>query len=225
MSEVFRVTWTIIPQTPPQPWLHCSQCGGVRRFSSSDRIRVNANGKRVDAWLLYRCSSCGGTWNRPILERRHVRTIDPAYLAGLSRNDPALARRLAFDSEGLRHWTERLEHCGDVAVRKEPASANPAAVQRLAVLCIVPVPLALRIDRLLATELRLTRSRVHGLAAAGAVTISPGGPRALRRPVRDGMCLTIAVPADDGGRMAAAAAGDGQRANPDGGGLFRLHSP
>ena len=67
------------------------------RFHSSDKIRVNANGKRVDAWLVYKCTCCGSSWNRPILERRPVRTIEPDLLMSLRASEPMLARRLAFD--------------------------------------------------------------------------------------------------------------------------------
>src|SRR5689334_17573730 len=97
MSDVLRVKWTIGVAKPPQPLLHCSRCNGTTNFGASDRIRVNSNGRRIDAWLIYRCTSCDITWNRPILERRRVRSIDPLFLAALQANDPRLARRLALD--------------------------------------------------------------------------------------------------------------------------------
>ena len=116
MSDVLRVQWTIIPRTAPQPWLNCNRCGGVRRFRTSDKIRVNANGKRLDAWLIYRCISCDNTWNRPILERQHVRTIDPEFLMSLRANEPALARRLASDVEELKRQAARVEAFDDVRI-------------------------------------------------------------------------------------------------------------
>src|SRR5688572_32660805 len=61
-----------------------------------------SNGKRVDAWLIYKCMSCDNTWNRPVLERRHVSTIDPHLLASLQVNDPELSRRLALDRKSTR---------------------------------------------------------------------------------------------------------------------------
>ena len=110
MSDVLRVQWTIIPGSAPEPWLNCNRCRGTTRFRTSGKIRVNANGKRVDAWLIYKCTSCDNTWNRPVLERRHVSTIDPHLLASLQANDPDLSRRLAF--EKLRRKLE-VEHFDD----------------------------------------------------------------------------------------------------------------
>ena len=88
MCDTFRVRWTIIPQIAPQPWIACSGCGGLRAFQSSGKIRLNANGRRLDAWLIYKCLACEKTWNRPIFERQTVRDISPAVLDALQSNDP-----------------------------------------------------------------------------------------------------------------------------------------
>jgi hypothetical protein len=31
---------------------------------------VNAQKKKIDVWLNYRCSSCDGVWKAPVIERR-----------------------------------------------------------------------------------------------------------------------------------------------------------
>ncbi|MBI2738735.1 MAG: DUF1062 domain-containing protein [Rhodospirillales bacterium] len=190
MSDVSRVQWTIIARTAPQPWLGCNRCGEARRFRSSERIRVNANGKRVDAWLIYRCTSCGDTWNRPILERQPVRTIEPDFLMSLHASEPALTRRLAFDVAGLRRSAGRIEEFDDALVIEKVLSERTAPTRRLEILCSVPEPVGLRVDRLLARELRLPRSRIHGLAEAGDLVVFPQGSH-LRRTVRDGMRLVL----------------------------------
>src|SRR5882724_3722987 len=151
MSDTMRVQWTIVPQIAPQPWLNCNRCGGIKPFRSSEKIRVNANGKRVDAWLIYKCTSCDSTWNRPILERRHVRTIDPLFLMSLRANEPELVRRLAFDAENLRRKVGLVEKFDDVVVRKEVLTESMTPVRWLKILCAVPETTGLRLDRLLAT--------------------------------------------------------------------------
>ncbi|TIN82029.1 MAG: DUF1062 domain-containing protein, partial [Mesorhizobium sp.] len=72
-------------------------CGTVKAYCSSGKFRVNANGKRIDVWLIYRCIDCDNSWNFGIFERCNRRDIDPTLLAALERNDPALAHRHAFD--------------------------------------------------------------------------------------------------------------------------------
>ena len=190
MSQVLRAQWTIIAQTAPQPWLTCRRCGEARRFRSSDRVRVNTNGKRVDAWLVYKCTDCDDTWNRPVLERRPVQAIDPEFLASLRANDAAVARRLAFDVEGLRRRADRVAEFDDALVIKRVLSGDATSARQLDILCAVPEPVGLRVDRLLANELGLSRSSVQRLEASGALVASPKGAR-VRRAVRDGMRLLI----------------------------------
>ena len=205
MSDTLRVQWTIVPQMAPQPWLNCNRCGGLKRFRSSEKIRVNANGKRIDAWLIYKCTSCDRTWNRPILERRHVRTIDRRFLMSLHANEPRLARRLAFDAEDLRRRAGHVEEFDNV-VLKDVLSESIMPIRRLEILCTVPEPTRLRVDRLLATELHLSRSRIQSLERTGELIVFNDGSRVLRKAVRDGPCLTINLASTrDGDRIAMSA--------------------
>jgi hypothetical protein len=202
MSDVLRVQWTIIPGSAPEPWLNCNRCRGMTRFRTSGKIRVNANGKRVDAWLIYKCTSCDNTWNRPVLERRPVSTIDPHLLASLQANDPGLSRRLAFETLPRRL---KAEHFDDVTVRKEVVSESVRPVCWLEIVCVVPRTTGLRVDRLLSTELRLSRSRIQTMQNAGHLAARPEG---LRRPLRDGLLVRIELRGvHDGDKIALAATG------------------
>jgi hypothetical protein len=202
MSDVLRVQWTIIPATAPEPWLNCNRCRGTTRFRASGKIRVNANGKRLDAWLIYRCTSCDSTWNRPILERRHVSTIDPRLLASLQANDPDLSRRLAFEKVRRRL---KMEHFDDATVRKEVVSESARPACRLEIICVVPETSGLRVDRLLSAQLRLSRSRIQSMHHAGHLEASPEG---LRRPLRNGLHVRIELRGvHDGDKIALAAMG------------------
>jgi hypothetical protein len=163
---------------------------------------VNASGKRLDAWLIYKCTSCDSTWNRPVLERRPVSTIDPHLLASLQANDPDLSRRLAFET--LRRKL-KVEYFDDATVRKEVVSASARPADRLEIVCVVPESTCLRVDRLLSTELRLSRSRIQKMHNAGHLAACPDG---LRRPLRNGLQVRIELrDVHDGDKIALAATG------------------
>jgi hypothetical protein len=200
MSDVLRVQWTITPANAPEPWLNCSRCRGTTRFRASGKIRVNANGKRLDAWLIYKCTSCDNTWNHPILQRRHVSTIDPHLLESLQANDPELSRRLAFEK-----WPRKLKvkHFDDATVRKQVVLEGAEPAGRLEIACVVAETTGLRVDRLLSTELRLSRRRIQSLHDAGYLAACPGG---LRRPLRNGLQVRIDLRGiHDGDKIALAA--------------------
>jgi len=209
MSDILRVLWTIVPRSvAPEPWLNCKRCRDSRPFRSSGKIRVNANGKRLDVWLIYKCTSCDSTWKRPILERRHVRTIDPHVLMSLHANDPELGHRLALDGESLRCKAGLAEQSDDVVVRKEVLSESLTPARRLEILCAVPEGTGLRTDRLLAVGLGLSRRRIRSLQDAGHLAVSPQGSRKRHSTVRDGMRVTIELSKiDDRDEIAMAAKG------------------
>lgn len=73
----------------------CGGCGKKMPFASAGKFRVNANGRRLDVWLIYRCKKCGHTLNIPLYERVSPGRIPQELYEGLLDNDPALAQRLA----------------------------------------------------------------------------------------------------------------------------------
>jgi hypothetical protein len=194
MSNIFRVQWTITPQIAPRPWLNCNRCGDARPFRSSDKIRMNANGRRVDAWLIYKCMGCENSWNRPLLERKGIGDIDPSTLHALQSNDADLVRRAAFDVEDLRRGTERVEEFSEIKIVRKMLSMGQEPLARLEISLAVPVPTTgLRADRLLAGELGVSRPRVRAWQAKGRLRLFPYGARMLRRPVTDGMYVSIDI--------------------------------
>jgi hypothetical protein len=209
MDSNLRVHWTIVAQNTPRPLLHCSRCGGERPFRSSGRFRLNANGRRIDAWLIYKCTACDDTWNRPLLQRRPLAGVAPALLEALRRNDPALAQRVGFDTAGLRHHCAAVEETGGAIVRKDVVSRSAGTLRRLEIRLAVPHPTALRLDRLLVKELGLSRARLQALCADRRLLLVPDGPRTLRRPARDGTCVTLDLSREaDAAALAAAACPD-----------------
>ncbi|SHH06603.1 hypothetical protein SAMN02745157_0267 [Kaistia soli DSM 19436] len=190
MFDALKVRWTVVPLNSPEPWLACSGCGSVRAFRSSDKIRLNANGRRLDAWLIYKCLACDKTWNRPIFERRSVRSLDPAVLQAMQTNDPDWVRMQAFDLDALRHKTRRIDVFAAFEVRKH-IIREPASWMRLDIQLEVPLPAGIRLDRLLASELPLSRSRLVGMVDSGLLRAGPAQGEPLRRSIRDGTRIVV----------------------------------
>jgi len=209
MDKSLRVLWTIVAQDTPRPLRHCSHCGKVQPFCSSNRFRLNANGRRIDAWLIYKCTTCDDTWNRPLLERCPLAGVAPALLEALRQSDPVLAQRVAFDTAGLRRHCADVEEPSDATVRKDVVSRSAGILHRLEIRLAVPDATALRLDRLLVRELGLSRTRLHALCTEGSLVLVPNGPRALRRAARDGTCITLDLLWEADAAALAAAASSG----------------
>lgn len=191
MCSILRVQWTIIPRIAPQPWIACSGCGSLRPFQSSGKIRLNANGKRLDAWLIYKCLACDKTWNRPILERQNVRDINPATLHALQTNDPAWILTHAFDIAALGRKSRRIEEFGEIDVQKELLGSESDAWTTLEIALNVPLHAGLRLDRLLAAQLHLSRSRLEAFHGAGNLRTDPVLKDVLRRRIKHGLQIVL----------------------------------
>lgn len=190
MCHSLQVRWTIVPKFTPQPWIVCSGCGGLRPFQCSGKVRLNANGRKLDAWLIYRCIACDATWNRTLFERRNVSEVDRTTLAALQSNDPDWIRARAFDLDALRRTAHRIDEPAECEIRKE-LLRETSNWTHLEIEFSISFAVGLRLDRLLASELRVSRSQVSGLHDAGLLTANPERAGILRR--RPGNGLRIAL--------------------------------
>lgn len=155
----------------------CVRCGWPRAHESTGRFRVNSNGERHDLWLLYRCPLCGDTRKRRLAQRCRAGELPAGALEPYLRDDPAWARRHAFELPAREPLPYRV-------LRPElPAEG------RLGVRIVQPEPCGERIDRFLAHALGWSRSRLVRAAAAGALRLDGGG--SLARTVRDGDGFTL----------------------------------
>jgi len=190
MCDILHLEWTATLKTPPRPILTCSGCGISKPFRSSGRIRLNANGKRLDAWLIYKCIDCDGTWNRPVFERQAIRAIDPALLEAMQASAPDAVSRIEFDLQALKARASRIEESDDIDIRKKVLRCD-TDWRRIAITLALPHPAGQRLDRLLSAELPLSRSRLQVLFEAGEIRVTPERKDALKRGMRDGTLITL----------------------------------
>lgn len=199
-----RVRWHITPLEPPRVWRHCGQCGARRPFVSSGKFRSNAQKKRLDIWLIYRCAACGRTWTYPLFERRAVGEIDPRLFQAIAGNCAETARRYAFDVARLRSYADRVEPCEEIRVEKAVLGGHAACADGLVVALALAGPCALRLERLLARELALSRSALRELHERKALSVTPAGGKVLRLAVQDGQRVAIDLRALEASGLAAA---------------------
>ena len=141
-SDVGRTAlWVIRERGLPAIVRACVSCRSTRHHHPTGKFRVNANGKRLDVWLLICCEVCGRTSKIPVHERICVQALDRERLLMFQDNDPAMVRDLAMDPAPV-----------SVIVRFE-----------------LPVPI--RVEKLLTTGLGLSRSAVRGMVGSGRIRL------------------------------------------------------
>ncbi|MDI6102094.1 DUF1062 domain-containing protein [Actinoplanes sp. NEAU-A12] len=156
--------WLVCPTGLPLIRRRCLNCPSAR-YRAHGKFRVNANHKLLDVWLLALCVGCGETIKLTVLERVHVRTIDPSTLDRFHDNDPGLAATLLADPGLSRRNGVALDWDGSWELRKTTAGVPDADVIDTSVHFVQRIPL--RLTRLLAVGLDVSRSEVQRLVAGG----------------------------------------------------------
>lgn len=183
MTGTVHATWHVSPVSPPQPQRQCSTCGRPRPFRCSGKVRLNANGRRLDAWLIYNCTVCDRTWNLPLLDRVPVADIPPADLAAMQSSNPAWVEPHAFDLTALRRHTTQVMMPADLIVRKRLVEAGKADWSRIILAIEATWPTGQRLDRLLAHELGVSRSSLATMQGSGGLCVVKGPRHAIKTPL------------------------------------------
>jgi hypothetical protein len=126
-----------------------------------------------------------------VLERRPVNGIGPTILRALMENDTALAWRHAFDLTRLGRHSSQIESFAELSVEKQLLSPLDGDATHAEIAIAAPYDCGVRLDKLLATELGLSRSAIERLTDEKALTVLPASRRALKQLVRDGQRITI----------------------------------
>jgi hypothetical protein len=155
--------WLVRPTGLPLIRRRCLRCPSAQ-YRAPGKFRVNANHKLLDVWLLALCVGCGETVKLTVLERVHVRTIDPSTLNRFHDNDIGLAAKLLRDPGLLRRNGVTLDWDGAWTLQKT-VDVPEAEVIDISVRFVQRIPI--RLTRLLSVGLDVSRSAVHRLVADG----------------------------------------------------------
>ena len=185
-------TWKIVPTRTPRVFRRCNRCDIRRAFVSSHKFRVNSQQKRMDAWLVYKCEVCEQTWNCAIFNRLTRREIGEDLYRRLIDNDERTAQQCAFDYELLKRNQVEVEEQVDYRVEGDVLDWGRA---RGAVRICITFNLAarVRLDKLLARQLGLSRKALKVLCAQG--DISWEGKHKLSKPIAQNLWVTVVAEA------------------------------
>ncbi|WP_306148970.1 MULTISPECIES: DUF1062 domain-containing protein [unclassified Roseibium] len=174
MSSLIRVEWTLVSKARLTVARPCGRCGQLRPFASTNKFRLNANGSRLDAWLIYACQSCGHRWNREVMKRKPVSAVPSDLLSALQANDQMLAETLAANLGGHPSGPSKPS---DFELQRRVVPSKGKVAGTPAVLCIRnPGRVPVRLDRILSAGLSLPRRDIKCLVKSGDLTV-PGGSR------------------------------------------------
>lgn len=160
----------ILAQETPNVLRNCHKCKKTTEFYCSEKFRVNAQQRIIDVWLIYNCLHCDSTWNFPILSRVQVDKINRELYQKFTCNDKETAWEYAFQIEKLRNLCSDVNTSIKYTVIKERFELE---MGRVTINLVSKYKFDLRLDKLLAEILGISRSMLCQMAERGRILITP----------------------------------------------------
>lgn len=168
-----KIEYKLVPTQSFTVIRGCCGCGRKTHFKNTGKFRVNANGSKIDVWLIYQCEKCRHTFNLTIYDRQKNTTIPAEEYQRFLSNDEMLAEeygrnsqlfqknKAETDSKSITYELIRLQDIADENARKNQTLIT---IQN-------PYGLKIRPEKLTAEILELSASHVKKLIAQGTITI------------------------------------------------------
>ncbi len=167
-----KALWVVTELGLPTIVRACVSCRSTRHHPTG-KIRVNANHKLLDVWLLIGCALCGRTSKIPVHERINVRALEHERLVMFENNDPAMVRQLTMDATLARRAAYQLDWTGtwqlDTDIPFYDLQREDAAPLEVIIRFELPAPV--RVEKLLTTGFGLSRPAVRRLVDSGRIRL------------------------------------------------------
>lgn len=183
MSYLEKIEYEIVPKESFPVLRVCSGCGRKAHFINTKKFRVNANGNRLDIWLIYQCEECKHPLNLAIYKRQKVSSVPGKEYERFINNDEQLAEMygkniLLFKKNKVRIDPERLHYdfirlCNT----REETSCIGDCEEQVLLAIQNPYELKLRPEKQISAVLGLTRSQIRKQMEQGEIKLLKTSPK------------------------------------------------
>lgn len=173
MSYLRKIEYRVVPDQSFDIIYSCSGCGCKTNFKNTNRFRVNANGNKLDVWLIYQCSKCKHTKNLAIYERQNPARIPPEEYQLFLANNEELALEYGTNYSFFRKNQVEVDN-ENIFYHYENEKAEQELTFCEGDRIVIENPYSLRIrpEKIAAEVLKLSRSRIKKLLDAKKIVIS-----------------------------------------------------
>ena len=173
MSYLKKIEYEIVLKDSFLVIRGCPKCGKKTHFKNTKKFRVNANGNKLDIWLIYQCEECRHTLNLAIYERKKVSSIPKEEYQLFLGNDEQLAEMYGKDIQLFRKNKadidfDRLDY--DFVKRHETMEYTDSE-EEIMVTIDNPYQLKIAPEKQIAVVSGLSRSQVKNLLGTGEIEL------------------------------------------------------
>lgn len=160
--------YEIIPVGSYRIIKNCAKCGAKSHFINTNSFRVNANGNKLDVWLIYQCIKCKHTYNMTIYERISRTELKKDEYDKLLANDSLLALYYGNRKELFTKNKAEIDYDN---VKYQIKNITDSSVSCSTVMEIRnPYGIKVRSDKILSEILQLPRNTIKQMIKDGRIS-------------------------------------------------------
>lgn len=179
MSYFKKIEYEIVLKESFSVIRGCSGCGRKTHFINTKKFRVNANGNKLDVWLIYQCEQCKHTLNLAIYERYKASSIPEKEYKCFLGNDEQLAEMYGKDMQLFRKNKAEIDYerikYDFVKLHEITGSSNFG--EQIVLTIHNPYELKIRPEKQIAEVLGLSRSQIKKLVEQEDIILEKGSPQ------------------------------------------------
>lgn len=171
MSYCRETEYEIIPDESFSIIRGCAGCGRKTHFVNTGKFRVNANGNRLDIWLVYQCENCKHTCNLAVYERQKVSSVPKEAYDRFLSNDEELAQQYGRDVSFFQKQRAQIDF-GRMQYTAVMRRDTPGILPETWILTIQnPCGIKIRPEKQIAMVTGLSASRVKRMIEEGSIEV------------------------------------------------------
>ncbi len=172
MSYLKKIEYEIVLKDSFLVIRNCPKCGRKTYFKNTKRFRINANGNKLDIWLIYQCEECKHTLNLAIYERQKISSIPKEEYRCFLDNNEQLAQMYGKNVQLFRKNKadidfEKVNY--DLVKLHETTEYGDNFEDQIVIAINNPYQLKIRPEKQIAEALGLSRSQVKSLLEKGEI--------------------------------------------------------
>lgn len=173
MSYLNTIEYRILPRHAYKIQRNCSGCKGKSNYVNTGNFRVNANGNRIDVWLIYQCEKCRHTYNLTVHERVKPTEIPEENYKRFLANDAKLALEYGMDKALLARnkafiSDEDMEYDLLPKIQNE-IPEKQEEILKTQIILENPYGLKVREDKMVSEILKISRSKAKKILTQSKV--------------------------------------------------------
>ncbi len=179
MSYLKKIEYEIVLKDSFWVIRNCPKCNRKTYFTNTKRFRVNANGNKLDAWLIYQCEECKHTLKIAIYERQKVSSISKKEYQYFLNNDEQFAEMYGKNVQLFRKnkATIDFEKVHYDFVKRNETIEYGDFKEQIIIVVNNPFQLKIRPEKQIAEILGLSRSEIKNLLDKGKIELKTKLPQ------------------------------------------------